>query len=197
MLFRSADHDAAVAALQAAKNECEDLRKKLKAAEAAERDAEARVTTCAAVVSEALTRERAISKFREAAAVPVLEPTPPETLEALRKAKAEAEAKAATREPMERYVQYFADAVAGDRWSKDYVGYAGLAQKVMELKNYDLLYDGRVMIGDPSRLHAMMEQVLEAGIGELSFVTILPGLEQARVLDSMRLFAEEVMPRYL
>ena len=72
-----------------------------------------------------------------------------------------------------------------------------MAQKVMELKNYDLLYDGRVMIGDPSRLHAMMEQVLEAGIGELSFVTILPGLEQAKVLDSMRLFAEEVMPRYL
>ena len=111
-------------------------------------------------------------------------------------APTEAEAKAASRGPMERYVQYFADAVAGDRWSKDYVGYQGLAQKVMGLRDFDLLYDGRVMVGDPPRLHDMMAQVIDAGIGEVSFVTILPGLEQSKVLDSMRLFAEEIMPRY-
>jgi len=111
-------------------------------------------------------------------------------------ASTEAEAKAAAREPMERYVQYFADAIAGDRWSKDYVGYQGMAEKVLGLKNFDVLYDGRVMIGDPPRLHAMMERALEAGIGELSFITMLPGLEQAKVLDCLRLFAEEIMPRY-
>lgn len=107
-----------------------------------------------------------------------------------------AEAKAVAREPLLRYVQYFADAVAGDRWSKDYAGYAGLAQKVMQLKDFDLLYDGRVMVGDPARLHAMMEEIIACGITELSFITILPGLSQARILDSLRLFASEVMPRY-
>ena len=66
----------------------------------------------------------------------------------------------------------------------------------MQLKDFDLLYDGRVMVGDPARLHAMMEEIIASGITELSFITILPGLAQARILDSLRLFAREVMPRY-
>ncbi|MGH8595801.1 MAG: hypothetical protein ACREXT_03985 [Gammaproteobacteria bacterium] len=31
---------------------------------------------------------------------------------------------------------------------------------------------------------------------EVSFVTIMPGLPQAKILDSLRLFAQEVMSRY-
>lgn len=110
--------------------------------------------------------------------------------------RSEAAAIAATREPMLRYVQYFADATAGDRWSKDYAGYQGLSAKVMSLKDYDLLYDRRVLIGDPARLHDTLAMILEAGITELSLVTILPGLPQEKILDSLRLFAAEVMPRY-
>lgn len=108
----------------------------------------------------------------------------------------EAAAKAATRQPMLDYVQYFAEATAGDRWSKDYAGYQGLAAKVLALKDYDVLYDRRTLIGDPARLHDTMALILEAGITELSVVTILPGLPQEKILDSMRLFAAEVMPKY-
>ncbi len=108
----------------------------------------------------------------------------------------EATAIATVREPLLRYVQYFADAVAGDRWSKDYVGYEGLASKVLALKNFEVLYDRRTLIGTPARLHETMAEIIDSGITEVSFITILPGLAQAKILDSMRLFAAEVMPRY-
>ncbi len=108
----------------------------------------------------------------------------------------EASAIATIRQPILDYVQYFADAVAGDRWSKDYAGYEGLVNKVLSLKNFDVLYDRRTLFGSPARLHETMELIIEAGITELSFVTIMPGLPQQKILDSMRLFAAEVMPRY-
>jgi hypothetical protein len=107
-----------------------------------------------------------------------------------------ASAIATVREPILRYVQYFADAVAGDRWSKDYAGYEGLVDKVLALKNFDALYDRRTLFGDPARLHETMAMIIEAGITELSLVTIMPGLPQQKILDSLRLFAAEVMPRY-
>lgn len=108
----------------------------------------------------------------------------------------EATAVAAVREPILRYVQHFADAVTGDRWSKDYPGYAGLVDKVLALKNFDVLYDRRTLFGTPARLHETIEMAKDAGISELSFITILPGLPQRKILDSLRLFAAEVMPSY-
>lgn len=108
----------------------------------------------------------------------------------------EASAIATIREPILRYVQYFADAVAGDRWSKDYAGYEGLVNKVLALQNFDLLYDRRTLFGNPARLHETMALIIEAGITEISFVTIMPGLPQEKILASMRLFASEVMPHY-
>ncbi|MSR13233.1 MAG: LLM class flavin-dependent oxidoreductase [Gammaproteobacteria bacterium] len=108
----------------------------------------------------------------------------------------EATAIAAVREPIERYVQYFAEAVAGDTWSKDYVGYEGIVNKVLALKNFDVMYDRRVLIGTPARVHETMGMAIEAGITEISCVTILPGLPQAKILESLRLFADEIMPRY-
>lgn len=108
----------------------------------------------------------------------------------------EAGAIATVRQPLLDYVQYFVDALAGDRWSKDYAGYQGLVDKVRQLKDFDVLYDRRTLIGNPARLHETMALIQEAGITEVSFLTMLPGLSQARVMESLRLFAREVMPRY-
>jgi hypothetical protein len=41
-----------------------------------------------------------------------------------------------------------------------------------------------------------MEAVLDLGVTEISLVTQMPGLEQEKILDSMRLFATEIMPAY-
>lgn len=108
----------------------------------------------------------------------------------------EASAIAAVREPILNYVQYFADAVAGDKWSKDYVGYEGIVNKVLALKNFDVMYDRRTLFGNPARIHETMAIAIAAGITEFSLVTIMPGLPQAKILESLRLFAKEIMPRY-
>ncbi len=44
--------------------------------------------------------------------------------------------------------------------------------------------------------HERMEAIIDAGIGEISLVSIMPGLPQDKILDSLRLFAAEVMPQY-
>ena len=101
---------------------------------------------------------------------------------------------AEARAPMLAYVQYFIDAISGDRWSSAYPGYQGMVEKVRLLQNFDLLYDRRSFIGTPARLRETLAMAQDAGITEMSFITMLPGLMQDRVLDSLRLFAAEVMP---
>lgn len=100
------------------------------------------------------------------------------------------------REPLLAYVQYFIDAISGDRWSNAYPGYQGMVDKVRQLKNFEVLYDRRSLIGTPARLRETIAMAADAGITELSFITVLPGLAQTKVLDSLRLFAAEVMPAW-
>ena len=108
----------------------------------------------------------------------------------------EEKAKAAVREPIVRYVGYLRDAVKADKWSRDYAGYSGMAKMVESLMDFDLLYDGRTAFGNPEHAAECINIYREAGIDELSFVTIMPGLEQERIMDSIRCFAGEVMPRF-
>jgi hypothetical protein len=108
----------------------------------------------------------------------------------------EASAIATIRQPILDYVQCFADALIGDRWSRDYAGYEGLVHKVRALRDFDVLYDRRTLFGDPARLHETIAQARDAGITEMSFITMMPGLTQQRILDSLRLFASDVMPKY-
>lgn len=95
--------------------------------------------------------------------------------------------------PMLAYVQYFIEAISGDRWSSAYAGYQGMVDKVRMLQDFDLLYDRRSFIGTPARLRETLVMAEEAGITEISFITMLPGLAQDRVMESLRLFAAEVM----
>ena len=98
------------------------------------------------------------------------------------------------KEPMLAYVQYFIDAIADDRWSSAYRGYQGMVDKVRQLKNFEVLYDRRSCIGTPARIAETLAMAADAGITEMSFITQLPGLAPEKVLDSLRLFASEVMP---
>ena len=58
-----------------------------------------------------------------------------------------------------------------------------------------MLYD-RCFFGDPDHVCERMAAAIDAGITEVTLVTQMPGLTQEKILDSMRLFAKEVMPRY-
>jgi natural product biosynthesis luciferase-like monooxygenase protein len=105
-------------------------------------------------------------------------------------------AKATAREPILRYVSYLRDSVSADKWSGDYESYRGMVKKVESLMDFDLIYDGRALIGDPAHVHECIELAADIGVTEISLVTILPGLSQDKVLDSMRCFASNVMPKY-
>ena len=108
----------------------------------------------------------------------------------------EAKAIAAVREPIVRYVGYLRDAVKSDKWSKDYQGYEGMVKMTEALMDFDVLYNRRSVCGDPAHASECIEAFRDAGIDEISFVTIMPGLGQASILDSMRCFASEIMPKY-
>ncbi len=108
----------------------------------------------------------------------------------------EAKAIAAVREPIVRYVGYLRDAVKSDKWSKDYQGYEGMVKMAEALMDFDVMYDQRSVCGDPAHAGECIEAFRDAGIDEISFVTIMPGLAQEQILDSMRCFASEIMPKY-
>jgi alkanesulfonate monooxygenase SsuD/methylene tetrahydromethanopterin reductase-like flavin-dependent oxidoreductase (luciferase family) len=107
-----------------------------------------------------------------------------------------AAAQAAIRDPIVRYVGYVRDAVAGDSWSADYAGYAGMVEKIESLMNFDVMYDRRALFGDPANVRACIEAALDLGVTEISLVTQMPGLRQDKILDSLRLFATEIMPHF-
>ena len=105
-------------------------------------------------------------------------------------------ARETVRGPITRYLASARDSVKADKWSKDYQGYEGLADKFEALMDFDLMYDKRSLFGHPAHTHECIEAAIDAGIGEITLVGLLPGLPQERVLESMRLFSEEVIPRY-
>lgn len=100
------------------------------------------------------------------------------------------------REPIERYVGYVRDAVAGDTWSDDYAGYQGLVKKIEAVMDFDVMYDRRSLFGTPAHARECLDAILATGVTEISLVTQMPGLPQAKILDSLRLFAREIMPHY-
>ena len=108
----------------------------------------------------------------------------------------EESAKDAVREPIVRYVGYVRDAVKADKWSKDYAAYQGMVKGVEALMDFDVLYKDRTLFGDPRRVVEGIERAQQAGITDINLVTILPGLAQEKILDSLRLFAREVMPKF-
>ena len=100
------------------------------------------------------------------------------------------------RDPIERYVGYIRDAVAADSWSGDYASYHGMVKRIEALMDFDVMYDGRSLFGDPAHARQCLDAILDTGVTEISLVTQMPGLRQDDILDSMRLFADEVMPHY-
>jgi alkanesulfonate monooxygenase SsuD/methylene tetrahydromethanopterin reductase-like flavin-dependent oxidoreductase (luciferase family) len=58
------------------------------------------------------------------------------------------------------------------------------------------MYKQSTLFGDPKHARECLEAVLDLGVTEISLVTQMPGLAQDKILESMRLFAREVMPHY-
>ena len=100
------------------------------------------------------------------------------------------------REPIVRYISYLRDAVKADKWSKDYASYQGMSKMIEGLMDFDIMYDMRAAFGDPQHASECISAYAEAGIDEMPFITIMPGLAQENILESMRCFADEIMPQF-
>ncbi len=105
-------------------------------------------------------------------------------------------AKQTVREPMLRYISYLRDSVSEDKWSGDYENYRGMVKMIEKVMDFDLIYDGRSLFGDPAHVHECIELAADLGVTEITLVTIMPGLTQGQILDSLRLFGRDVLPRY-
>lgn len=98
--------------------------------------------------------------------------------------------------PMLTYLGYIRDAVSGDKWSKDYPGYKGMAQQVEALMDFDMLFKDRTLFGDPDHLRARLDTLVDLGITEASLMVNMPGMDHKAAMQSMRYFAKEIMPAY-
>ena len=62
--------------------------------------------------------------------------------------------------------------------------------------SYEYLFEHRAFIGDPDQIIAKIKAIQDAGIGYLGCNFSFGGMPQDKVLKSMELFAEKVMPEF-
>ncbi len=71
------------------------------------------------------------------------------------------------------------------------------ARLAVRPRNYDELYRERmILVGDPKRCIEQIEEIGETGTNYIIFMMNFATLEQKKILDSMALMAQEVMPRF-
>jgi alkanesulfonate monooxygenase SsuD/methylene tetrahydromethanopterin reductase-like flavin-dependent oxidoreductase (luciferase family) len=62
--------------------------------------------------------------------------------------------------------------------------------------SYDAMYPGRVMFGTPDAIESKIRAWMRFGVTDFCFMSLFGNLDPARSLASIRLFSEEVMPRF-
>ncbi len=64
-------------------------------------------------------------------------------------------------------------------------------------RTYDELYrDRMVMVGDPKHCIEQIEEIMATGTNYIIFMMNFAALEQKKILESMQIMADEVMPRF-
>ena len=62
--------------------------------------------------------------------------------------------------------------------------------------NYDSMYENVVLFGTPDDLTARIKDLQSSGVDKIIFFNF-GGIEHCKVLDSLELFAKEVMPNFV
>jgi alkanesulfonate monooxygenase SsuD/methylene tetrahydromethanopterin reductase-like flavin-dependent oxidoreductase (luciferase family) len=62
--------------------------------------------------------------------------------------------------------------------------------------SYDQIFDRRAIIGDPEQCIAKIEALRNEGIGYFGCNFAMGGIDHRKVMRSMKLFAEKVMPEF-
>ncbi len=64
-------------------------------------------------------------------------------------------------------------------------------------RSYDELYrDRMIMVGDPKHCREQIEEIIDTGTNYIIFMMNFAALEQKKILESMQIMAEEVIPKF-
>ena len=107
----------------------------------------------------------------------------------------DATARETMQEPMYDYLRNVRDSARKGNFGKGYAGYEKLSEGVQRLMdNYDLMYTERTLYGTPEKLISRVKAAHEAGITELSLITLIPKLPAAKAMQSLQLINDAVVP---
>jgi alkanesulfonate monooxygenase SsuD/methylene tetrahydromethanopterin reductase-like flavin-dependent oxidoreductase (luciferase family) len=114
-------------------------------------------------------------------------------------AETDAQAEAEAEEPMREYVQLFRESASAwqGRASAAYPGYEGLVRGLDSISYERVLRETRAFIGSPDTVERQIRFVLELfGAVEPSLQVLYGNMPYGQAERSLRLFADEVMPRF-
>lgn len=95
------------------------------------------------------------------------------------------------------YLKYLRKAVADDKWGTGYKHYTGMVSQLDHLiGDYDLLFDERTLFGSPKRIVEIVRQLQSVGVTEIALKIDQPAMAQGQIMESLRLFAREVLPEF-
>ncbi len=101
------------------------------------------------------------------------------------------------RKPMYEYLKNVRDSASKGQFGKGYEGYEKLSQGVQKLMdNYDLMYQERTLFGTPEKLISRITAAREAGLTEVSLISLMPSLSAEQSMRSLRLVSEQVIPAF-
>jgi natural product biosynthesis luciferase-like monooxygenase protein len=127
-------------------------------------------------------------------------PVPPVQMSLhLHVAESDEQAVAEATEPMHQYVQVFRESAAAweGRSSKDYAGYAQVIGELDTMTMDRIMREGRALVGSPESVTRQVQRIVDIfGDIEPSLSVHWGNFDYELSERSLRLFADEVMPRF-
>jgi alkanesulfonate monooxygenase SsuD/methylene tetrahydromethanopterin reductase-like flavin-dependent oxidoreductase (luciferase family) len=114
-------------------------------------------------------------------------------------AETDAQARAEAEEPMSQYVEVFRESASAwqDRSSAAYPGYDAIIRELDGMSYDRVLRETRAFIGSPDTVQRQIRSILDLfGDVEPSLQVLYGNVRYEQAERSLRLFAEEVMPRF-
>ena len=98
-------------------------------------------------------------------------------------------------QPMAEYSAAGAEAAKKPPDPVAYKGYTAREDYHKQQSGFDLYFPGRVLMGGPRRALDRLKEMRDAGITQVAMIVDFGSLEQKEIMRSLRVFADEVLPK--
>jgi natural product biosynthesis luciferase-like monooxygenase protein len=98
-------------------------------------------------------------------------------------------------QPMAEYSAAGAEAAKKPPDPVAYKGYTAREDYHKQQSGFDLYFPGRVLMGGPKRALDRLKEMRDAGITQVAMIVDFGSLEQKEIMRSLRVFADEVLPK--